>query len=363
MGEDYLYLKIAASIRRDLANGMYKPGDTLPPIRSFAESWHCTIGTVQHAMQTLASEGMVSTHIGKGTKVIGPITLLADDPLRRANLVHRAETYLLEVMTSGYTTVEVEDSFRIALDRWRKISSPNEGVNQKTLRFAGSHDLAVAWLATHFSEFAPGYQLHLTFSGSLTGLMSLLEGKADIVGSHLWDDESETYNIPFIHNLFPGEKLALITLANRRIGFMVKRGNPKNIRSIEDLTRPEIRFVNRSAGSGTRVYFDSLLRKKKIQPEAVQGYANQKSTHSEIAAEVAEDHADVGIGLEAAAKSYNLEFVFLTMERYDLVMKQDIFDLAPIQAMISWLKGNEFHQLLEHLGGYEHGESGQVIWS
>lgn len=314
-------------------------------------------------MQTLASEGMVSTHIGKGTKVIGPITLLADDPLRRANLVHRAETYLLEVMTSGYTTVEVEDSFRIALDRWRKISSPNEGVNQKTLRFAGSHDLAVAWLATHFSEFAPGYQLHLTFSGSLPGLMSLLEGKADIAGSHLWDDESETYNIPIIHHLFPGEKLALITLANRRIGFMVKRGNPKNIRSIEDLTRPEIRFANRPAGSGTRVYFDSLLRKKKIQPEAIQGYANQKSTHSEIAAEVAEDHADVGIGLEAAAKSYNLEFVFLTMERYDLVMKQDIFDLAPIQAMISWLKENEFHQLLEHLGGYEHGESGQVIWS
>lgn len=363
MDEEYLYLQIAASIRSDIANGLYKPGDTLPPIRSLAETWQCTIGTVQRAFQKLASEGLVSTHVGRGAKVIGPVTLLPTDSLRRANLIHRAETFLLEVLTSGYTSDEVESAFRIASNRWKAVSQSQEAVNQKTLRFSGSHDLAIAWLATHFDEISPGYKLLIDFTGSINGLTSLAEGKADIAGSHLWDDESESYNTTFLHILFPGEKLPLITLAQREIGFLVKHGNPEKILSVNDLTRKGLRFVNRQAGSGTRVYLDSLLKKQNIAPSLIRGYSNQRTTHSEIAAEIAEDYADVGIGLKAAAKAYDLDFIFLTLERYDLVVRARFVDEIPIQNMISWLKGEEFHQLLNHLGGYDFKESGEIRWT
>jgi molybdate-binding protein/DNA-binding transcriptional regulator YhcF (GntR family) len=363
MDNDYLYLRIAASIRRDIANGMYAVGDRLPSIRSLTETWQCTIGTVQRAVQILASEGLVTTHVGKGTKVLGPIPIHPNNSLRTANLIHQSESFLLEVLTSGYDPIEVENAFRIALDRWRSVSKTQDKINPKMFRFCGSHDLAVAWMATHFEEFAPGYKLHLNFTGSLSGLISLAEGKSDIVGSHLWDDVTESYNTPFIHSLFPGEKLALITLAKRRIGWIVKPGNPKNFQTIVDLSRPEFCFANRHAGSGTRVYLDSLLKKSSVDSASIQGYSNQKTTHSEIAAAIAEGKADVGLGLEAAAKAYDLDFIFLNLERYDLVMKPQIFDQTPIQNMIFWLKSEEFRLLLNHLGGYEHSESGNVYWT
>jgi putative molybdopterin biosynthesis protein len=320
------------------------------------------LGTIQRAFQKLVSEGLVSTHAGKGTKVISPIPFQPEDTLRKANLIHQAEAFLLEVLSSGYAQNEVEDAFRIALARWRMVSQPPEATAHKILHFSGSHDLAVVWLAAHFGDFSPGYRLQLDFCGSLTGLISLAEGKSDIVGTHLWDEVSETYNMPFVRNLFPGEKMAMITLAYRRIGWLVKLGNPKDFQNINDLTRQDIRYINRHMGSGTRVYLDSLLKKKGIDSSSIRGYLNQKNTHSEIAIEIAEDRADVGLGIEAAARAHHLDFIFLNRERYDLVVKPKLFDQDPIRNMISWLKGDEFRLLLNHLGGYDHSESGEVHW-
>lgn len=362
MDEEYLYQQIASAIRRDIANGQYQPGDRLPSIRGYAETWHCTLGTVQRALRKLASEGLITTHIGKGTRVVGPLAFTPGDSLRRANLVHRAEAFLLEVLTAGYTPLETEDAFRVALDRWRQVTQSQSNLNQKAIRFAGSHDLAVAWLATHFGEFSPGYQLHLDFSSSMAGLIALAEGKCDLAGTHLWDQTTGTYNVHILPSLFPGEKLALITLAHRRIGLIVKPGNPKMIRTIEDLQRADIRFVNRNTGSGTRVYLDAILNQSNIPNTNIRGYLDQKGTHTEIAAEIAAGHADVGVGLEAAAKAYDLDYVPLHLERYDLVVKAEKFNEPPIQDLIGWLKGPEYHALLDRLGGYEHYESGCIRW-
>jgi len=362
MDEEYLYLRIAESIRRDINNGNYKPGNPLPSIRSIADTWNCTNGTVQRAMRELESAGLVSTHVGKRTRVIGVPSLVPADSLQRANLIHRAETFLLESMTAGYTPLDVEDAFRVALNRWRSAIQPQTRLSAKTLRFSGSHDLAVAWMATHFGEIAPGYSLKLNFSGSLPGLQSLQINECDIAGTHLWDEQNETYNSPFIEQLLPGEKVALITVAHRRLGFMVKPGNPKHIRGMEDLAKPGIRFVNRQPGSGTRVLLDALLQKMNIDSAQITGYTDELATHSEVAAEVTRSRADTGIGLEAAAKAYELDFILLTTERYELAVKETTFQLAPIQYMIDWLKGEEFRVLLNRMGGYESMESGNIRW-
>lgn len=361
--DEYLYLQIAESIRRDIENGIYHTGDALPPIRDITTTWHCTIGTVQRAIRELEAEGLVVTHVGKRTRVIGPVEDERKDSLRKANLIHRAETFLLEVMAAGFDANEAEDAFRVAINRWQSVSQARPRIGLKNLRFSGSHDLAIAWIATHFTEIAPGYQLHLEFVGSMPGLQALAAGACDIAGSHLWDEQTNTYNTVFLQNLFPTERIAMVTLAQRRLGFITKPTNPCNIHSFEDLARPDVHFVNRNAGSGTRVYLDSMLKQNGISPDSIRGYEMQRNTHNEIAAEVGENHADVGIGLEAAARAYDLEFQFLTLERYDLVMRQKTIHMPAVELLISWLESTEFRKLLTRMGGYDPHESGNVHWT
>lgn len=361
MGEESLYFRIAESIRHDIKGGKFSPGDALPSVRDIANDWQCTIGTVQRAIHELEASGFVTTHAGRRTRVTSSAAQAPDESLQQANLIHRAETYLLEAMTAGYTSLQVEDALRVALNRWRSVALTPLS-SQNTLRFAGSHDLAIAWMATHFSEIVPGFSFNLNFTGSLSGLESLQIGEADITGIHLWDEGSNTYNVPYIQKRFPGEKLALVTLAHRRLGFILKPGNPFNLHTIEDLAKPGIQFINRQTGSGTRVFLDTQLKLNQIDAALITGYFEECSTHTEVAAAVAGSRVDVGIGLEAAAKSFGLDFIPLTTERYDLAMREGTFHQLPVQRMFEWLKGSDCRVLLNRLGGYEANETGTINW-
>lgn len=362
MEETHLYRQIADAVRRQILEGELKPGDRLPPVREMIAHWGCTIGTVQRAYQELAGQGLVISRAGQGTRVVDKPPLHEDIPLRRAVLIHRAEAFLLEVLTAGYSPTDVEDAVRQALDRWRVVSEQAALPQGDVLRFTGSHDLAVAWLATHFAEISPGFSLQINFTGSLGGLIALAEGKADLAGSHLWDQESDSYNAPFVRRLLPGRRMALVTLAHRHIGLIVPYNNPANLQGLSDLARPGVRFVNRQAGSGTRVWLDAQLRTLGIQPAQIQGYSDQKMTHSEVARAVAEGEADVGLGLEAAAHLYGVGFVLLTQERYDLVIPEERMQNPAVQRLIQWLSSAPFRELLSHLGGYDLQAADEIKW-
>ncbi len=360
MDESRLYRKIAESIRQDILTGSLKPGDRLPPVRTMAEQWACTVGTVQHAYQDLARQGLVTMHAGQGTRVVAELNLHGQIPLRRAALIHQAEEFLLESLTSGYSLEEIERALHHAMDRWRTVEQEQHLVDPQTLRFSGSHDLALAWLAGHFPEVAGGASLELRFTGSLGGLIALAEGKADLAGSHLWDEETDSYNAPFVSRLLPGQRVALVTLAHRRTGLIVAAGNPFNIQSLEDLCRKDVRFVNRQPGSGTRVWLDATLQIAGIDSHQIQGYATEKTTHTAVAQTVAEGQAEAGIGLQAAALTYNLDFIPLTRERYDRVIPKPILDLPSMQRFIIGLSDPLTKEMILNLGGYEVEETGQV---
>jgi putative molybdopterin biosynthesis protein len=268
----------------------------------------------------------------------------------------------LEVLTAGYTPGEVEEAVRQALDRWRVIIQQPEAAPEQTLRYAGSHDLALAWLASRFPEIMPGYNMQISFTGSLGGLMALAGGHVEIAGCHLWDEESDSYNAAYVRRLLPGVRVALLTLAHRRLGLIVPGGNPKNLKGLDDLMVPGLRFVNRQSGSGSRVWLDANLRLAGIDASQIDGYQNEKMTHSEVADTVARGDADVGLGLEASARSYVLDFVLLTQERYDLVMPQSTFESAPIQALVAWLESKTAKDSIQNLGGYDTGKTGQIEW-
>jgi molybdate-binding protein/DNA-binding transcriptional regulator YhcF (GntR family) len=358
-----LYQQIAESIRQEIARGQLKPGDGLPSVRRLTSRWHCTPGTIQRAYQELVGQGLVVSRPGQGTRVVGGFMSEEDKPLRRATLVHRANSFLLESVTAGYSPVEVEQAFHLALDQWKVIGESQGSTDEKdVIVFMGSHDLSVSWIATHCSEIVPGHSIRVSFNGSLGGLIALAQGKADIAGSHLWDEESDLYNVPFVRRLLPGQKVALATLVERRMGVICPPNNPRQIKQLEDISQGGLRFVNRQRGSGTRVWLDVSLARKKIDPQTINGYEREVNTHSEAAQWVAEGRADAGLGLEASALAYGLSFIPLTVERYDLVIPRNKFDRADIQLLLEWLQSPAAKKAFAGIGGYLTEKTGEIFW-
>jgi molybdate-binding protein/DNA-binding transcriptional regulator YhcF (GntR family) len=362
MDEPHLYQKIAESIRGQIMQGDLKPGDRLPPVRHMTGHWECTPGTVQRAYHELALQGLVISRSGQGTRVTGKLHPNEDTPLRRAVLINRAEAFLLEIMTNGYSPSEIEQAFHQGLNRWRTIEQTPRPIGGSELIFSGSHDIAVDWLASNFHEISPQHHLLVSFNGSLGGLMALSEGKADLAGCHLWDRDSNSYNTPFIRRILPGKQTALITLAHRRLGLIVPPGNPKKINDLISLTRPDVRFVNRQPGSGTRVWLDSTIKQSGINPFSIQGYSIEKLTHSDVARAVASMQADVGLGLETSSLALGLDFVFLTRERFDLATIGDNMALPVFKSLVEFLQNPPTRAKISSLGGYDTSQSGDVEW-
>jgi molybdate-binding protein/DNA-binding transcriptional regulator YhcF (GntR family) len=362
MDDARIYQKIAATIRQQILSGKLSPGDRLPPMRQMADEWSCTIGTIQHAYQELSHQGLVASRPGQGTHVVGQLPQTDDTPLRQITLVHRAEAFLLEVLTAGYEPVEVEQAVRMALDRWRAAEQRPLIPSGDTVKFAGSHDLAVAWLAGHFGDICPGFNLQVTFTGSLGGLIALAEGQAELAGSHLWEAETNSYNRPFVRRLFPGKRVALVTLAYRRLGLILPPGNPQGIQSLEDLSRYGTRFINRQSGSGTRVWLEAQLHSLGVDPQSIQGYGDEAMTHSEVAGAIAEERVGAGLGLEASARAYGLSFIPLQLERYDLVIPKANLERPPLGKLVDWLQGVEARKVVGALEGYDTRETGNLIW-
>lgn len=362
MDERSLYQQITDSIRQQVLEGHLKPGDQLPPIRQLADHWNCTLGTVQHAYQELVKQGIVVSRPGQGTRVVERPQLRDDAMLRKAALVHKAESYLLEAVNTGYTTEEADQALRMAIDRWRVIELAPKPLERKIIRFGGSHDLVIAWMSSHFDQIDPNFSLHLNFSGSLGGLIALAEGRVDMAGSHLWDEESNDYNLAYVKKLLPGRKTAIVTLAERNLGLILPPNNPLNINGLIDLTKPGVVFVNRQAGSGTRVWLDFHLRKLGLDTGKIKGFGNERFTHSEIAREIADSKANAGLGLEAAARGFNLDFIFLSRERYDLIIPKENFDRPGFQRLVSWLQKKSATREIKKLGGYDTALTGKVRW-
>ena len=195
-------------------------------------------------------------------------------------------------------------------------------------------------------------------AGSLDGLVNLRQGLCQISGSHLLDATGE-YNTPFIRHLFPDRDVDIVTLAYRTQGLMLASGNPKNIKKIADIAKPSVRFVNRNAGSGTRLWFDAELKRLKIPIDKVSGYDKGVSTHSEAASLISANKADVSLGLQAAAYKHGLDFIPLFEERYDLVLPRE--NKKTLTPFLDYLQTATFRTELNTLTGYNTSHSGEQI--
>jgi molybdenum cofactor synthesis domain-containing protein len=242
-----------------------------------------------------------------------------------------------------------------------ELMSPPEAINDRLL-VIGSHDMTIDLLNSLLKERTGG-RIHISSSnvGSLGGLLAVKRQTAHFAGSHLLDTETGDYNRSYIRRYLPDMPVALVTLVHRWQGFMTAAGNPKKIKGIGDLARPDIAFVNRQAGSGTRILLDYELERAGIAAESVTGYNNEEYTHMNVAMAVVSGAADTGMGIMAAAQALDLPFIPVTKERYDLVIPQAYLEDEKIRFLLEIIRSDDFKQKALAMGGYEVEETGHVV--
>jgi putative molybdopterin biosynthesis protein len=194
------------------------------------------------------------------------------------------------------------------------------------------------------------------------GLMAIKKGEAHMAGTHLLDETGE-YNIADIKKYLPEKKIVLINLVYRLQGLLVKKGNPKNIRGFGDLVRDDVAYINRQAGSGTRLLLDKYIRELGINPLLIKGYERDEYTHMAVASAVLTGLADTGLAVYSSAKALDLDFIPVAEERYDIAIPAEFMDTEKIKILLRIIREDkEFIGAVNSLGGYDTKDMGKVLY-
>jgi len=229
-----------------------------------------------------------------------------------------------------------------------------------TILFTGSNDLTIGVLDDQLRAQFPGLKISASNIGSLGGLVALKRNEAHIIGTHLLDPATGTYNLPDLKRQQLLAKVVVMNLVIREQGLIVPKGNPKKIKGLKDLTRADVMFVNRQPGAGTRVLLDYKLSKLKIKPEQIRGYAREEVTHMAVAVAIASGLADTGLGIKSAAKALELDFVPIEREEYDLVFLKEFYHSDLGQKLTTAICSEDFKQAVMTLDGYDTKKTGMV---
>ena len=280
------------------------------------------------------------------------------DKIIAAPLARGAGAAMSLVRADGFCVIEqnsegVEAGEKVRVELYRSLEKI-----RNTLVIIGSHDLIIDVIADMMPNRYKNMYISSTHVGSMGGLMALKRGEAHMAPIHLLDENTGAYNVTYIRQMFSNQ-VAIIRGVGRVQGFIVKKGNPLDIHKIEDLKKN--RYVNRQRGAGTRILFDFMLKRAKIDSAEINGYANEMTTHMAVAALVQSESADVGLGIQSAAKAMGLDFVPVGLEEYDFAIPKEYLELECVKAFISILKSEEFKEKLTELGGYTGEHLGKII--
>lgn len=258
----------------------------------------------------------------------------------------------LALIPRGAQGLEAGDKVQVRLYR-------SKAEIERTIFCIGSHDLTLDLMAQFLAEH--DRRLASANVGSQGGLIALRRGEAHLAGSHLLNPETGEYNISYIRQYMPNIPVKVVALVGRDQGLIVKRGNPKGIKNLTDLTRPEVQFVNRQRGAGTRVLLDYHLHLLSIAPEQIVGYDQEEYTHLGVAAAIASGRTDCGLGIAAAAQALDLEFIPLFQERYDLVIPRQFSEGDLLAPLFGLLSDGRFRRAVSQLPGYDVSVMGTTI--
>ncbi|MDD2585314.1 MAG: molybdopterin biosynthesis protein [Syntrophomonadaceae bacterium] len=254
----------------------------------------------------------------------------------------------------GNEGLEAGEPCKVELNRPRNVID-------NTIVMIGSHDMTVDFLVDILQR-QYGIRLVSTNVGSMGGIMALRRAETHFSGIHLLDYETGDYNTSYLEKYLPGKNYILINLVIRKQGLIVKKGNPLEIESLQNVTREDVRFINRQKGAGTRILFDYLLSRDEISSVSINGYNREEYTHLAVAAAVKNDACDCGLGIYASARALDLDFIPIAEERYDLCILPDMLDKNRMEILLNTIKSSEFKNRVNAFGGYDLKLSGQVVY-
>ncbi len=337
-------------------------------------AWVCFDQLVRPALEMMQGQPPRKRETMEVIPTRGLASRLGQEEFLRVHLGQVGERVVATPLKRGAGTV----TSLTRADGILRIPSESEGVEQgrparaellhgrgavrETLVITGSHDVTLDLLADHMKRAADWVRVSSSNVGSLGGLMALAAGHCHLGGTHLLDPDTGEYNVPYLRRYLPSTPARLVTLAMRQQGLIVKKGNPKSIRTFADLTRQDVRMINRQAGSGTRVLLDHHLALESIDPGAISGYDQDEYTHTGVAVQVLAGGADVGLGILAAARVLDLDFVPLMVERYDLCIPQAHWEDPRVRLLLETLASADFKAAVVELGGYDVRPMGEIAW-
>jgi putative molybdopterin biosynthesis protein len=260
---------------------------------------------------------------------------------------------------------------RKLIDEWIELNTRSgmAQARQKSRRIegallaSGSNDPILDMLQTYMRKNYPEFYIFAANTGSTEGLKTLNKGYTDIAWSHLYDPKSGDYNVPFLPSYLPDIKAVVVNLFYRDLGFVVLPKNPLGIKGFNDLTRKDVRFVNRQSGAGTRVLLDYHLKRLRVSASKIAGYENEVYTHFEVGLAVLSNEANVGIATVAISKLLGLSFVPITKESFDMILDQSTFFEKGIQALIEVLNSADFRRRVAGIGDYDFKSSGKILYT
>ena len=232
---------------------------------------------------------------------------------------------------------------------------------ENTLVVIGSHDPLLDELADMMHVENSAVYMSSAHVGSMGGIMAIRRGEAHVAGCHLLDTATGTYNLAFMKKYFAKGGVRLIRCVGRQQGLMVAKGNPLNIQKFSDIANTGIRYVNRQKGSGTRILTDYLCKQENLNVDDIYGYDREELTHTSVAAQIVSGSADAGMGIYSAAKLYDLDFIPICIEEYDLIIPDHAWNTPMVQQMLATLKSDAFREKLLALGGYSVENPGEII--
>ncbi|GLI56833.1 LysR family transcriptional regulator [Propionigenium maris DSM 9537] len=217
----------------------------------------------------------------------------------------------------------------------------------------GSHDIVMDLISSN---------LHLssTHVGSMGGISALKRKQTHLAPIHILDEATGLYNVGVLKKYFD-DSVCLIKGIEREQGIMVPKGNPKGVESIRDIAEKSLIFINRQRGAGTRILLDYLLKTQEIFSEEIVGYDREATTHMACGIAVKSGDADAALGIRAAADINGLDFISLSYEEYDFLVREEDLKDVRIEEFISFLKSDSFKGKVEALPGYRVKNSGKII--
>ncbi|WP_203247905.1 substrate-binding domain-containing protein [Sporosarcina beigongshangi] len=258
-----------------------------------------------------------------------------------------------EQMKSGHSTMNLASPL---------IESPESLSSSLRQVIISGQDISLDILANYIEKSSTTIRPLRSYTGSLNSLVAMYQGKADVVSTHLYDGDTGSYNLPYIRRMLVGHSYIVINLLSRWEGFYVKKGNPHNIQTWADFITSGITMVNREKGSGTRVLIDEQLRLAGISPHDVQGYYAEESSHIGVASKVVSGQADVGVGIEKAARLVDVDFIPIIQEHYDLVIMKAAQNTEFIELLQSIVQSESFKNELAAIGGYDLSRTGEIMY-